>query len=263
MNKNLRLSRIPLNREYDWLNHTDIPLHKYLDLSEYDILYVVEPHFPFTDLVKFKDLLAQIVKEKAEGLRVAIIFLGDCLDTPKNGKLRGDYPKMTNLEVAQGFEKQMIKPLFSDLKVLMLNNHDFEFMEIKDHIDKKAYNLWLTILPKLKANGCFISKRVVKIKFKDCKILFQHEHLTASTIKNRAWTDYDFDFRIFAGQHESWQNENIYNSAKPKIGKNISVPPLVTDQFQYAEERKNPPLIARALRISWDKRTSNISISEE
>jgi hypothetical protein len=263
MNKNLRLSRIPLNQEYDWLNHSDIPLHEYLDLSDYDILYAIEPHFPFTDLVKFKDLLAQITKEKAEGLRIAIIFLGDCLDTPKNGKLRGDYPRMTQLEVAQGFERQMIKPLFSDLKVLMLNNHDFEFMELKDHIDKKAYNLWLTILPQLKSSGCFISKRIVKVKFKGSKLLFEHEHLTASTVKNRAWKFSDIDFRIFAGQHEAWINENIYESERPKIGKNISVPPFVTGQFQYSEERLNPPLVARALRISWDKRTSNISISEE
>jgi len=252
-------TKISLNYEYDEIRHTDIPYDKLYNFAGYDVIYVVELHYPYTDVKYYKQLLQQMDEESYRGLKVGMIWLGDSIDTPRNGKLRGNYPLLTPKEVVEGFEQDILNPTLPYLILWILNNHDFEFMDIKDNpTDKVAYNIWKTWIPLLKNKGIFITKRVAKVQLKDCKAIFEHIHLMPSTIKSRAWKyGNKYQYRIFAGDHEAFMNENLYEDVYIPI-KNIGVPPCVTSLFQYAEERMNPPLLARALRIDQTKKSIKI-----
>lgn len=262
MDRTIKRSKIPKNYEYNEVSHSDVPIYEYVDVGGCDVLYVVEMHYPHTDMKFFASLRKKMDAESALGFKVGLIILGDTLDTPRNGKLRGNYPKMTPKEVVENFEGKILNKIHPYLVVWILNNHDFEFMDIKDWSDKIGYNIWKKFIAETKKSGVFTSKRVVKAKGRNgIKFVFEHEHLMATTVKNRSWKFHGFDYRIFAGRHESFRNENIYEGDMD-IGKNIGVPPMVTGLFQYAEEHMNPPLIARALRIAWNKNKKDYDIEE-
>ena len=247
-------TKIPLNYQYDEIRHTNFPINELVDLTNYDYIYVLELHYPYTDIKYLNGLIERMDELTVKGFKVGLLLLGDTLDTPKNGKLRGDYPLLTSKEVIEGFEKDILFKIMPYLKVWILNNHDFEFMEIKDNpTDKVAYNIWKEWIPILRSNGVFITKRVVKSQFRECKAVFEHEHLMPSTVNNRAWKYKNYQYRIFAGNHQAFMLENIYEDDY-ESHKNIGVPPCVTGLFQYAEERMNPPLLARVLEIDQTKK---------
>jgi hypothetical protein len=250
----MQRTKIPLNYVYDEIRHTDIDSNKLVDLTGYDYVFVVELHYPYTDMKYFNGLVQRMDELTTKGRKVALVILGDTLDTPRNGKLRGNYPLLTPKEVIEGFEQDVLFKIKPYLKVWILNNHDFEFMDIKDNpTDKVAYNIWKTLIPILRNDGVFITKRVVKTQLRGCKAVFEHEHLMPVTVNNRAWKYKNYQYRIFAGNHQAFMLENIYeDDYEPH--KNIGVPPCVTSLFQYAEERMNPPLLARALEIDQTKK---------
>ena len=264
MNKTIKRTTIPSNYEYDEINHTDTPIFKPLDWKKYDVIHVIELHYPYTDIEYLKGLVKEMRNEEKEGLTIGLVLLGDNVDTPKNGKLRMDYPKLTAQEVADGFINEVLPLIKRYVIAFMLSNHDFEFMQLTDSfIEKKAYNLWQKMISLMKESGVFVTKRLIRVELKGkIKAIFEHEHLVASSVKNRAWQYYGFQYRIFAGRHESWMNENIYDGDMQPCT-NISVPPAISGQLQYNEERMNPHLIARSLRIFWNERLKDWSWEEE
>lgn len=53
----MQRTKIPLNYEYDEIRHTDIDSNKLVDLTNYDFIFVVELHYPYTDMKYFKGLV--------------------------------------------------------------------------------------------------------------------------------------------------------------------------------------------------------------
>ena len=258
----MKRSKIPLNYEYDEIHHSNFDSNKLVDLSGYDYVYIVEFHYPYTDMKYFRGLVERMDELTAKDFKVALVILGDTLDTPKNGKLRGDYPLLSPKEVIEGFEQDILFKIKPYLKVWAISNHDFEFMEIKDNpTDKVAYNIWKTWIPILKNDGVYITKRVVKAQLRGCKAVFEHEHLMPTTVNNRAWKYKNYQYRIFAGNHQAFMLENNYEDDYTPH-KNIGVPPLVTGLFQYAEERMNAPLLARVLEIDQTKKPIDLRLTQ-